>query len=157
MSMKKKIALIISLFCCTVINAQNSNKYLQSIYDSCLLRHLNYSLKGKGRNAIDSLFIIRKNENYKGSFETKYTNALLEYLNDAEIYKLASHKPTDIISFSAPVITDTSIVIYIVDFVVKKVRKDFYDFINYGGSRHVIQYNCSTGKFEIMFSKESQY
>jgi len=137
--------------------AQNKDDSFLAIYDTCLYRHVGYWMSRSDKSGWpDSVFIVTKNKDYKGSEEVKVSGTEIKYLTESEIYELASKKPVGIIKFSPPLITDSSIVISVIDFSVIKKKRHFYDFANHGGSGHTISYNCQTGKFEVVSSKEGR-
>src|SRR5262245_24159552 len=119
--------------------AQDNTEFLKTIYDTCLNRHMNYWMSRKDKSFwTDSTFIVRKNENYKGSLEEHICGETIKYYSESEIYQLASKSSVSIISFSPPVISDSVISISVIDFEVTKKKRRYYNFCNYGGSRHVI-------------------
>ena len=149
--------LVVNIISNGIAKGQNKEDVIQAIYDTCLYRHIDYWMAYSNKSYwTDSVFIVTKNENYRGSEQVKVSGAEIKYLTQDEIYLLASKGSVGIIRFAPPILNDSTIVIGIVDFTVKKKKKNHYDFANGGGSRHTIAFNCLTGKFEVVFSKESR-
>jgi hypothetical protein len=148
---------VLNIFYFGIVKGQNNDESVKAIYDTCLKRHVNYWMSYSNKsNWTDSIFIVNKDENYKGSQDVKVDGATIKYLTEGEIYKLSSKGIAEIIRFSSPIIIDSSIIISIIDFTVKKKKKHQYDFTNHGGSKHTIRFNCQTEKFEVVSSKESR-